>query len=435
VKKAPILATVALVALAVHDPAAAADPAVAVKAPATPPTYDWDGFYVGGHVAYGPGHTRYTVWDPAPIMGTNSFGGLMAGLHAGYNYVLPSRILLGIEGDISVPNFLESNAVLASVPRPDGDLIQQLDYVGTVRGRAGYVFEPWMVYATGGFAFAGSRILNPLPSGDAEKALRVRPGWVAGGGAEYAFAPHWTLQFQYLYSRYASAEAGFPSGARYAATMDLHELRLGLNRKLDWSYGAGAAAGPQAITESPRWEMHGQTTYIQQAHLAFRSSYFGTNSLTPWPETRNTWSSSLFLGFRLWDGGELYYNPELLQGFGFNDTVGLAGPAQIRELFSAVNSKFDYLEIGVHLHSRPDQAAEKVLAAYDAGCRRFDSALGGLGGCPFAQDALVGNIATESVVEALQQGGAELPPLKSLDVLLRITAELAARYTESSAAD
>ncbi len=82
-----------------------------------------------------------------------------------------------------------------------------------------------------------------------------------------------------------------------------------------------------------------------------------------------------------------------------------------------------------------EKAAEKVLAAYDAGCRRFDSALGGLGGCPFAQDALVGNIATEKVVEALQQRGSELPALKSLDVLLRITAELRARYTESAAAD
>ena len=59
-------------------------------------------------------------------------------------------------------------------------------------------------------------------------------------------------------------------------------------------------------------------------------------------------------------------------------------------------AKYDYLEIGVHLHSRPEQAADKILAAYDAGCRRFDSALGGLGGCPFAQDALVGNIPTET---------------------------------------
>ncbi len=116
------------------------------------------------------------------------------------------------------------------------------------------------------------------------------------------------------------------------------------------------------------------------------------------------------------------------------DTVGLAGPAQIRELFSAVNSKYSYLEVGLHLHSRPEQAVEKVLAAYDAGCRRFDSALGGLGGCPFAQDALVGNIATEKVVEALQQRGAELPALKPLDVLLRVTAEIGARYAASAAA-
>ena len=117
------------------------------------------------------------------------------------------------------------------------------------------------------------------------------------------------------------------------------------------------------------------------------------------------------------------------------DTVGMAIPQQISDLVGAVMAKYDYLEIGVHLHSRPEHAAERILAAYDAGCRRFDSALGGLGGCPFAQDALVGNIATEKVVETLQQRGAELPPLKSLDVLLRITAELGARYTESSAAD
>jgi len=117
------------------------------------------------------------------------------------------------------------------------------------------------------------------------------------------------------------------------------------------------------------------------------------------------------------------------------DTVGLAGPAQIRELFSAVHAKYEYLEIGVHLHSRPEQAQEKILAAYDAGCRRFDSALGGLGGCPFAQDALVGNIPTEKVIEALAQRDADLPALKPLDTLLRVTTEIGARYTSSSAAD
>ena len=89
----------------------------------------------------------------------------------------------------------------------------------------------------------------------------------------------------------------------------------------------------------------------------------------------------------------------------------------------------------MHLHSRADQAAEKILAAYDAGCRRFDAALGGLGGCPFAQDALVGNIPTEKVLEALQQRRATLPALKPLDTLLRVSTELGARYTDSSAAD
>jgi hydroxymethylglutaryl-CoA lyase len=141
-----------------------------------------------------------------------------------------------------------------------------------------------------------------------------------------------------------------------------------------------------------------------------------------------------------WNVGEVLDAVDLLESYGVRmislaDTVGMAGPEQIGEVVSAVIGKYDYLEIGVHLHSRPDQAAEKITAAYDAGCRRFDSALGGLGGCPFAQDALVGNIATEKVVEALTARGAVLPPLKSFDVLLRATAEIGARYTSSAAAD
>ena len=117
------------------------------------------------------------------------------------------------------------------------------------------------------------------------------------------------------------------------------------------------------------------------------------------------------------------------------DTVGIASPEQIRELVGAVNAKYDYLEIGVHLHSRPGHAAAKIAAAYEAGCRRFDSALGGLGGCPFAQDALVGNIPTERVIETLHQLGAELPTLKPLDTLLKATGGMAAKYSESQAAD
>jgi hydroxymethylglutaryl-CoA lyase len=117
------------------------------------------------------------------------------------------------------------------------------------------------------------------------------------------------------------------------------------------------------------------------------------------------------------------------------DTVGMASPQQISDLVGAVMAKYDYLEIGVHLHSRPEEAAAKILAAYDAGCRRFDSALGGLGGCPFAQDALVGNIPTEKVVETLTERGAALPQLKPLDSLLKATAGISAKFSSSAAAD
>jgi hydroxymethylglutaryl-CoA lyase len=110
------------------------------------------------------------------------------------------------------------------------------------------------------------------------------------------------------------------------------------------------------------------------------------------------------------------------------DTVGVAPPEKIKEVVSAVMAKYDYLEIGVHLHSRPDQATAKIAAAYEAGCRRFDSALGGLGGCPFAQDDLVGNIPTEKLIDALRGRGAQLPALKPMDALLRATAEIGTRY-------
>jgi len=103
------------------------------------------------------------------------------------------------------------------------------------------------------------------------------------------------------------------------------------------------------------------------------------------------------------------------------DTVGLASPQQTADLVGPIINRFDHLEIGVHLHSRPGDAKEKIKAAYNAGCRRFDSALGGLGGCPFAQDELVGNIPTEAVIEALKELRAEVPIRKPLDNVLKMS--------------
>ena len=115
------------------------------------------------------------------------------------------------------------------------------------------------------------------------------------------------------------------------------------------------------------------------------------------------------------------------------DTVGIAEPEQVESLLSAVLAAMPGVELGAHLHARPQQAAEKIAAAYRAGCRRLDSALGGYGGCPFAQDALVGNVATEAAIAELRRLGAELPRLGPLDDLITMGHNLADRFGAAKA--
>lgn len=110
------------------------------------------------------------------------------------------------------------------------------------------------------------------------------------------------------------------------------------------------------------------------------------------------------------------------------DTVGMATPKLVSDVVSDVMAVHDGIEFGVHLHARYEGARELVRAAYNAGCRRFDAAIGGLGGCPLAQDVLVGNLPTEIVLEELSALGAELPPMRPLESLQSATAEISRRY-------
>jgi hydroxymethylglutaryl-CoA lyase len=114
------------------------------------------------------------------------------------------------------------------------------------------------------------------------------------------------------------------------------------------------------------------------------------------------------------------------------DTVGTASPELVGDLFRQVKDHVAGIELGVHLHSRPENAEAKILAAYEAGCRRFDSALTGLGGCPFAGDNLVGNIATEQVLAALRKAGAD-PVIDSarLTKVLAMANEIRAKYAHA----
>jgi hydroxymethylglutaryl-CoA lyase len=108
------------------------------------------------------------------------------------------------------------------------------------------------------------------------------------------------------------------------------------------------------------------------------------------------------------------------------DTVGVADAKLIHQVVSNVMKSSNACEIGVHLHSTPADAIGKILAAYDAGCRRFDSAIGGLGGCPFAQNALVGNIPTESVIAALKQRDVDLP--FKIDNVIPLNAKIGSEF-------
>ena len=321
-----LLAGAALGTLMLGGPARAADVLLPVKAPYVQPLFEWTGFYVGAYSGYSRGTSSATLVDPVTIMTNKVVSGLIGGVQAGYNYRMSSGLLLGTEADFSFPNYLPTNHVVSAIATARSDLEERWDYVGTVRSRIGYTSGPWLAYVTGGFAWAGERFVNTPAGGTEERDIHVRFGWAAGAGLEYGFAPHWSVKLEYLYSQFGNANILLPSGAQYASSLDFQSLRIGLNRKVDLQeLGNPTSKTSLSDTESDRWEIHGQTTYLGQGYPAFRAPYSGPNSLTPAPQYQNTWSNSLYLNARLWEGGEVYYNPELLQGFGLNDTVGLAG--------------------------------------------------------------------------------------------------------------
>jgi hydroxymethylglutaryl-CoA lyase len=110
------------------------------------------------------------------------------------------------------------------------------------------------------------------------------------------------------------------------------------------------------------------------------------------------------------------------------DTVGVATSLQIMEVVGEVIGEHGDLEIGVHLHARRDEADDRIRSAYAGGCRRFDAAMGGLGGCPFAQDALVGNIPTETLMATLRELEASLPAFHPLNEVIHANAQIAQEF-------
>src|SRR3954471_1520729 len=194
---------------------------------------DWSGAYIGGHVGYTRGQADGVLYALGPTGTANSFGSLYGGFHLGYNYVAPSRLMFGFEGDIAFPNFLEDGVITTQPTAAGTALTAKIDYVATLRARFGRAFNHWLIYATGGLAWSRARFLeNPGLVVDEDKVLHSQAGWSLGMGAEIAFAPNWTARIEYLYDRFGSFAAALPSGTRYESAFDLQTLRLGISRQL-----------------------------------------------------------------------------------------------------------------------------------------------------------------------------------------------------------
>jgi high affinity Mn2+ porin len=155
-------------------------------------------------------------------------------------------------------------------------------------------------------------------------------GWTAGAGVEFAVSGNWTAKLEYDYINlarrtYDLSDAGLPS---VNVDPSIHLVKFGLNYRFGdtppWT-GPASANGQTALPESTDWNVHAQTTFLPTAYPSFRSPYAGTSSLPGGGQSRETWTTTAFLGVRLWQGGEFYVNPELAQGFGLNGTIGLAG--------------------------------------------------------------------------------------------------------------
>ncbi len=183
-----------------------------------------------------------------------------------------------------------------------------------------------MPYLTGGFAWGHSHVKINDADGDGLRAGPVPDRLDGGGGAEFALSGNWTAKVEYEYvdltrKTLGLADFGMPG---VAIEPRLHLLKFGLNYQLGdapWS----AAPTRTALPESDDWSVHAQTTLIPQTYPSFRAPYTGTNSLPGPGQAQMTWTTTAFLGVRLWEGGEFYFNPETAQGFGLNGTLGLAG--------------------------------------------------------------------------------------------------------------
>jgi high affinity Mn2+ porin len=328
----------------------AADLSVALpqKAPPAAVDYDWTGLYVGGNIGLAGGHSNWRAngLNGGVPSGSGSFGlyrspnafteggSFFEGIQVGYNRMLANRWVVGFEADASFPGFQDLSGLSiggrSSFMSPQfgaATIGETLLSSGTLRGRIGYAPGHWLLYATGGLAWTyNQQTLTEVVTDRAEDRFLWRFGWAAGAGFETPIAPSWTVRGEYLWTGYpSSSENFFQSGQQISSNFSLQQLRLGLNYRFDDPSRPAASAPSRFVPPADIFAVHGQATFVEQAYPAFRSPYQGMNSLGGGAQSKETFDLTLSTGVKLWQGAEFWANPEIDQGFGFDDTHGVAG--------------------------------------------------------------------------------------------------------------
>ena len=309
------------------------------------PAQNWQGMYLGGHFGWGWGDSQWksnSAGDPATSKGTldlaNGYnfaggtGSYFMGLQAGYNAIVAPGILVGLQVDASAPNLVAGSARTVSATTGTAALDLKQEWTGTVRGRLGFLQGGMLFYGTAGWGWSLDRLERThiaggaAAAGDKQHVHVFNSGWVAGAGIEMPVGGGWTAGVEYLYADLGRQSATFLNGAQ-RVTADLNEqsLRVALNYHLGTNANEAAAlAAPPSWFRRSDWALHGQTTYVHQYALPFKEPYRGTNSLIA-KQSRETWDATAYIGYKPWNGGEIWFNPEIVQGFGLSNTLGLAG--------------------------------------------------------------------------------------------------------------
>jgi high affinity Mn2+ porin len=334
--------------LMISDAFAADLSAPVAKAAPVAQAYDWTGFYVGGNVGLATGNSNWTANAATPgvppVSGSlsmyqspNAFyesGSWLIGVQGGYNYMLRDRVVLGAEVDATFPTFRDlsglSTGGITRFTSPTPGAVTYGETMlssGTVRARIGYAPGNWLFYATGGFAWTyDSQDLAQLGPGIDEPRLLWRLGWAAGAGVDVPIAPHWTVKGEFLWTGFPAQTVSHPlSGQRIASDLSLEQFRLGLNYRFDDPSRPAQFAPSRFVAAMDIFAVHGQATFVDQDYPSFRSPYEGINSLSGGGQNRETFDLTLSTGVKLWQGAEFWVNPEIDQGFGFDDTHGVAG--------------------------------------------------------------------------------------------------------------